>query len=57
MLFYHTEKKLSIITFPKLNHLLNKKSEPISKCRQENKYLRYQLVSNWEKKIDLCGFK
>ena len=32
-------EKLAIITYPELDNLLNKKSELISKCRHENKFL------------------
>ena len=31
--------KLAIITYPEQHKLLNKRSELISKCRQENKFL------------------
>ena len=34
-----SKEKLAIITYPNLENLLNKKSELISKCRHENKFL------------------
>ena len=40
------QEKLAIITYPKPEELLNKKSELISKCRHENKF----LLANYKSK-------
>ena len=37
--FLSLHEKLAIITYPNQEELLNKKSEFISKCRHENKFL------------------
>ena len=39
-------EKMAIITFPEQQKLLNKRSELISKCRHENKFLLHYYESN-----------
>ena len=40
------EEKMAIITFPEQQKLLNKRSQLISKCRHENKFLLHYYDSN-----------
>ena len=39
-------EKLAIITFPYPDELLNKRSELVTKCRHENKFLLKKFNSN-----------
>ena len=39
------EEKMAIITFPEQQKLLNKRSELMSKCRHENKFLSHYYDS------------
>ena len=46
ILEYAIQYKMAIITYPDQEKLLNKRSELISKCRHENKFLLKYYDSN-----------
>ena len=50
--FLSLQEKLAILMYPNQSELLNKRSELVSKCRRENKFLLQTFNSNdWRKHL------